>query len=96
MSNSLSKAAHNAIKLMFEAEQRDDLDAAEIVEEGREVWIGYKRTTVAVLYELLYAVLIRDVSLNNDSMRRYTLNEDGRKAVADPTWRPPEMLGKIR
>ena len=92
---SLSRGAHEVIKRMLAAEQAEDFEDAEIVQDGRECWQGHYRTSAKVVMELLRSVLLRDCG-EEKGVRRYSLNEDGRKACADPTWRPPEMRGLLR
>ncbi len=91
----LTQAAHRALQEMVDAEAADDLDAAEIVREGRTAYLGDRRISSATVNQLLRWCLIRDGSYSRE-VERYTLNEDGRKAAADPSYVPPELLGNAR
>lgn len=92
----LSKAAQRILKTMLQAELAQEFEDAELVCEGRSCWCGLEQTSRAVVNELLRAVLIRDMSEQGKGVERYTLNEDGRRAAVDPTYRVPEMEGRSR
>lgn len=92
----ISRAAQAVLQRMIEAHDKDDFENAELVCDGGECWVGYRRTSRAIVNELLRAVLIRDVGEQGKRMERYSINEDSRKAAVDPTWRPPEMRGLVR
>ena len=62
-------------------DDEDSLDG-ELVQEGREVWLGYERSSPQIVYALLRACAIKDVSdSSNDVVRRYVINETGRKLL---------------
>ena len=59
-------------------DNEDDFDG-ELVQEGREVWLGYERSSPQIVYALLRACAIKDVSdSSSDIVRRYVINETGR------------------
>lgn len=64
----------------------------ELVEEGREVWYDLERTNVATVRRLLRLCLIsdegKDGCFTHGSYRRYSINEEGRKIVEDPAYKP--------
>lgn len=90
----ISHKAHEILCEMLDAENCDDLLGAEIAREGRQAWIGDRRCSSRAVTELLRWCLIRDCSCG--SVERYMLNEDGRRAVKDRTYVPPELIGKKR
>ncbi len=92
----LSAAAQRVLARMLEAEQAEQFDDAELVCDGRQCWIGLEQTARAVVNELLREVLIRDTSDGGKGAERYTLNEDGRRAAADPSYKAPELYGRER
>ena len=75
----LSKAARRVL-----TELRDDPEA-DLVEEGREVWCGSRRTTKAVLNELLRFCLVKpeNGSSFTNKLVRYEISEHGRWALRD-------------
>ncbi len=95
-SSHLSAAAQRVLARMLEAEQAEQFEDAELVCEGRQCWVGLEQTSRAVVNELLREVLIRDIGEGGKGAERYTLNEDGRLAAADPTYKVPELYGRER
>lgn len=71
----------------------------ELVVEGREAWYGLHRTSPSVVNNLLRLCLIRDEGgdgfASESRMRRYSVNEEGRKIVSDPEYRP-QVLEAIK
>lgn len=59
-------------------------DGEELVVEGREVWIGYERTTPWTVRALLRVCAISDVS-DVKGLERYAINGTGRAIRADPS-----------
>lgn len=92
----LSDGAHAVVKMMYDAEREDRLDDAEVVCDGLLCWCGEKRTSRAVVSQLLRACLVRDVGEQGKGVERYVLNEDGRKAALDRSYRVPELIGRSR
>jgi len=82
--------------LMVAAEEDDILEDAEIACEGGACWCGAWRTSRAVVNELIRACLLHDSGEQGKGIERYTLNEDGRKAAADPHYVVPELEGRSR
>ena len=84
----ISKAAMSILTRLNDAEDRDDLDDAEVVCEGRTCYLGLDAVSKAKVYELLRLVLLRDATDQNGQMERYTLNEEGRAMVKNPDYVP--------
>ena len=94
----ISRRAQEVLRYMLDEENRGNFEDAEIVCDGRSCFVGIEDpdpVSKATVNELLRCVLIRTAS-EPGAMERYGLNEDGRKAALDPTWLPPEMLGRER
>ena len=67
---------------------RSDGDA-DIAVQGLTAYAGDHATSVATVYRLLRKCLVKDVSQNqSDKLRRYVLNEEGRKVLADTKYVP--------
>ena len=88
----ISNAAMQILTQLKDAEDADNLDDAEIVCEGRSCYVGLRSISKATVNELLRVVLIRDDSDQNGKLERYSLNEEGRSMVADPTYIPKIVL----
>ena len=84
----ISKGAMRILERLKAAEDADELDDAEIVCEGRVCYVGLDTVSKAKVYELLRYVLIRDDSEQDKGVERYSLNEEGRAIVADPSYVP--------
>ena len=84
----ISQAAMRILTRLKAAEDADDLDAAEVVCEGRTCYLDLDTVSKAKVYELLRLVLLRDVTDQNGKIERYTLNEEGRAMVDDPNYMP--------
>ena len=82
----LSIRAFQLLERLYEAEREERYEDAEIVCDGRECWIGLEKTSRQIVYQLLRLCVIGDVS--DGGTERYTLNEEGRKVVNDPTYVP--------
>lgn len=91
----LSLGAQRVLVRMVQAEAAEEYEDAELVCEGAQAWVGLYRTSPAVVLELLQSCLISG-AVTGAGVQRYTLNEDGRKAAEDPTYRPPELSGRVR
>lgn len=75
----LGPRALEILDKMWDHENEAD---GELVSEGREVWLGLERTSLPVVYALLRACAIKDVSdSRHDGMRRYVINETGREVL---------------
>jgi len=81
MRAALSPAAKRVLGMMLAAEEADRYEDAEIIRDGREVWVGEHRTNNRVLNDLLAGVLVHAEEPMGAKIERFTLNEDGR-AVA--------------
>lgn len=55
----------------------------EIVCDGRECWIGLRRTTWRLVNSLLGMMAISDVSDEGRGARRFIINESGKNILAD-------------
>lgn len=87
ISRHLTPAAERALRWMKHAGAE-----GEIVKEAGQVWYGLHRTSVAVLYHLLRLCLIREeTEIGDERLKRWTLNEDGRRLVEDPDYEPPAV-----
>lgn len=75
----LTPAERAVLRQLQDAEYPDN----EIVCDGRECWIGDRRTTWRVVNSLLGMVAISDVSDEGKGARRFTINESGRHILAD-------------
>lgn len=84
----ISKAAYRLLTELRNAEAIDDLDAAEVVCEGRFCYVGSRRVAKATVNELLRLVLLRDVGDAGAVVQRYALNEEGRAILQDPNYVP--------
>ncbi len=84
----ISQAALRVLTRMKQAEDADNLDDAEIVCDGRAVYVGLDSISKATVNELLRLVLIRDDSDQGSKVERYSLNEEGRAMVNDPNYVP--------
>jgi hypothetical protein len=92
----ISKAAHRILAAMVEHEAREDFEAAQLVREGRQCWLGEKRTTSKVVNELLMLCLVSSQSEQGSPLERYSINEDGRKAALNPGHAPPAILDALK
>ncbi len=92
----LSVAAQRVLKRMLETELAEQFEEAELVCDGAQCWIGLDRTSRTIVNELLRLALVRDEGESGKGIERYTLNEDGRRAAVDPTYRVPELHGRCR
>jgi len=72
---------------MARAEQDDDLEAAEIVCDKGECWLGYRRISKATVNKMLRLCLLRDSSDTN-GCQRYTLNSEGKALAKNPEHLP--------
>lgn len=72
---------------------RHDLNAeGEAVEEGIEVWVGYRRFSSRTLRRMLQLCLVRSVGDRDPcGVRRYTLSSDAIEMLNDPS-RVPEIV----
>lgn len=77
------------LKQMLKAHEAEDWENAEIVQDGGEVWIGDQRISTRTVDRLLCMLLLRHES--SGGCDHYTLNEEGRKVAADPTYTPPSI-----
>ncbi len=91
----ISHGAQEILRKMRAAEDAEDFGEAELVREGSEVWLGYWKTTSAIVNELLRHCLIRDDSEQGKGIERYTINEDGRKAADDRAYVPAELRAAL-
>ena len=91
----ISAGAKRVLELLKAAEDIDNLDDAEIVCEGRVCYVGLKTISKAKVFELLRLVLIRDNSNQGGGLERYSLNEEGRKFLANPTY-VPQIVSALR
>lgn len=87
--------AQAVLQRMLAAEALDDYENAELVCEGKQVYVGSYKVPYATFMELLYYTLIRQESEMGSVMERYTLNEDGRKACDDRTYINPALKDKL-
>lgn len=72
-----------ALDVLTAMRDHADEDDGELVQEGREVWIGQQRTSPRIVLALLRACAIKDDSDNGrDSFRRYVINETGLAILA--------------
>lgn len=89
----ISHGAQTILKKMLMAEQDEEFEDAELVCEGQECYVGYWRTTRAIVNELLMTCLVRATSeMDGRGVERYELNEDGRKAALDRSWVNPDLV----
>lgn len=91
----LSNAAIFVLRRMKAAEDDDNLDDAEIVVEGRTCYIGLRLISKATVNELLRLCLIQDDSDQNGKLERYTINEEGRAILSNPTYKP-QILAALK
>lgn len=89
----LTPAMETVLKWM--ARPYSDDNDGELVTEGVDVWYGLNRTNRIVLKRLLVLCLIRDVSLGNERVRRYEINEDGRRIIKDSNY-VPQIVRALR
>jgi hypothetical protein len=89
----LTPAMETVLKWM--ARPYSDDNDGEIVTEGLDIWYGLNRTNRIVLKKLLVLCLISDVSLGNERLRRYAINEDGRRIIKDPRY-VPQIIRALR
>ena len=75
----LSPRARYLLLRMLEAEQRDDLDDAELVYERGTGYVGTERFGGATFYALLRACVLRHVDGDPGDYEVYVLTEAGRK-----------------
>jgi hypothetical protein len=88
----ISYGAQVILQKMVMAEDDEELEDAELACEGAACYVGYWRTTRAIVNELLRSCLVSSVSeIGSNGIERYALNSDGRKAAVDPTWINPEL-----
>lgn len=92
----LSKRARDVLASMLRAEGLDDLEAAELVHEGREVWLGDERVAGSVLNELLRANLLRAEEAMGSKVERFTLNDEGRQVAGQYDGMVPELGDKVQ
>lgn len=78
----LTKAMLDVLKEMIAAEARDDLDGAEIVQDGL-CYLGLRRIHPGTITRLLQLMAISDRS-DTEIMRRYRINDTGRAIVNRP------------
>lgn len=70
----LTKRQREVLTIMAEADE-------EIVSEGWDAWIGFRRTSVALIYSLLRLCAISESSFSGETYHIYTINSTGRELL---------------
>ena len=89
----LTKRQRQVLVVMADETNDDDL-----VEDGTRAYIGDDRTSVALILSLLRLMLIAEEedTFNGDkSFHRYYITEQGRRALADPSYDVAELIKRI-
>lgn len=63
-------------------------DGEELVQEGREVWLGYTRRSPRTVYCLLRVLAITDVGEEGKGLHRYAINSTGEAIRRRPELAP--------
>jgi hypothetical protein len=74
------------LRSMLKAHEAQDWDNAEIVQDGDQCWLGDERISPRTVNRLLQLCLIRHEAMGGCD--HYTINEEGRRMVADPNYTP--------
>jgi len=82
----MTKRALEVLQAMAKAEAENNLEDAEIVQEGGQCWVGLERISPRTVERLLQLCLLRHEG--SGGCDRYTLNEEGRRMAADPNYVP--------
>ena len=82
----ISAAATRVLTAMLEAEVSDELDDAEVVCDKGSCYLGLDTVSKRTVNELLRLCLVGYD--DSGGAEHYTLNEEGRKMVADPEYVP--------
>lgn len=80
----VTPALTRLLQTLADAEDREDWDAAEIVADGIQVWVGEERFHWKTVNQALRLTAIRDTSDEGSRVRRYTINEVGRLLLRAP------------
>lgn len=77
----LTKRQKDLLRMMWEAEQRDDQDDAELVFERNAGYVGESRLTPPTFWTLLEAMTIYRVEGEAGGFERYRLTAEGREVA---------------
>lgn len=81
----LSPRQREVLRLMREAELRDDWDDACIVKDGRSAYVGLESIAARTIYALVRAMAIKTIEGDADGYEVFGLTEEGRDlAVPEP------------
>ena len=65
-----------------------DQDEELVFEVGAGWWVGLRRTSGRVAFELMRYALIRQTDFGGGRLERHVINEEGRMILDDPTYVP--------